>query len=127
MLPLRLLGRADTLSCVFILDRAEPRSRASLAFLYKNSLASKLNSFGRLSTHLTIDVPTQGGFYTSKDLVLECSPSCRGDIVLGSDWFTSVSITPSDNVLPEPSLDRVVHLPQGHEWTPDCKCPFDFC
>ena len=119
MAPLRLLGITNTLPCVLLIDPASPHCHVSSGYLYRTSLPCKIDPKGCLRSEFTVSVPSLGGYHTSTDMSLAVSPRSDADIILGSDWVSMCRIRFAANVLLEPPLETVVHLPDEHKWTPD--------
>lgn len=119
MSALKLLGYANSKPCTFLLDRASPHCQVSAAFLFRNDFHSRLDSTARETTHLTISVPTQGGYYTSSDvsLVSSATPTC--DIILGADWVASCRVLTAINTIPIPTPEVVSSIMDGNTWTAD--------
>ena len=104
------LGYADTRPAVFFEDRASPDSQVSAAFLFKHSLNPLLSSTGSHHAHLTVSVPSQGGYHISGRFRLLSSVTCTADIVLGVDWLASFHIVTVHNALQRPALASGAHL-----------------
>ena len=83
------LGYADTRPAVFVVDRASPDSQVSAAFHFKHSLNPLLSSTGSHYAHLTVYVPSQGGYYISGRFRLLSSVTCTADILTG--WHHVIS------------------------------------
>lgn len=121
MAPLRLIGYAGSCPCVFSVDLASPRSEISRDFLFRHSIPTNLDASGALCTHLTVSVPSQGGYYTSTNLLLVSSTGNNADVVLGSGWIASCNVRFATNVLLKPAIADVLSLPDVHKWSPDGK------
>lgn len=123
MNALRLLGYAQTKPCSFIVDRASPHSHVSAAFLFRYALHQRLDSTGKYCSHLTICVPTQGGYYMSSDVQLKSSVTCQVDVVLGADWLACCQATLAVNVLCLPTSEVILKLTDGNSWIADGMFP----
>ena len=97
-------------------------SQSTIAFssVYQLKLLPLFNPSGCCVCDIYLSVPTRGGFYTSKTL-LECSHAHEDvEIILGSDWISTCSVTLCDDKAELEDLTEtlVASLPAGHYWSP---------
>jgi hypothetical protein len=123
MTSIQVLGYAEAHPCTYLLDASYPRSMASPAFLFENSLHAHLEVGGVHSARLTISVPSQGGYYSSSEFLLLLSPTRKADIILGADWLRCCRVSAASNILLSPYEGVSVVLPEGHVWLADGRWP----
>ena len=126
MPTIQLQGLLDAIPVKIAIDPSLPCSSISERFLFKNDMNHVLNSSGFTGQHVSLSVPTLGGYYTSKKFYLHSCFVAVPDVVLGSEWLSQTRASASGNVLAHPAPQVVADLQDGHAWTANGASSLDY-
>ena len=114
-----LVGLINSVPVSVAVQPATSTSTITLSAAFQHQLLPIFDRFGLYTCNISLSVPTNNGFYTSK-LSLQCSHTPgESDIILGSDWMSTCSVVLCDGgfILADPSRPAITSLPAGHYWT----------